>query len=47
MGRPLIEVDPTRPAEEQRDVLQNRWYPDIPAVVEVKPGDVFVVECLD
>ncbi|PZN08582.1 MAG: formamidase [Bacillota bacterium] len=47
MGRPLIEVDPTRPVEEQREVLQNRWHPDIPAVVEVRPGEVFTVQCLD
>ncbi|MCL6561491.1 MAG: acetamidase/formamidase family protein [Firmicutes bacterium] len=47
MSRPLIEVDPTRSVEEQREVLMNRWHPDIPAVVSVKPGDTFVVECLD
>ena len=25
----------------------NRWHPDIPAVVSVKPGDVFRIECKD
>ena len=47
MARVLIEVDPTRPVEEQRDRLQNRWHPDIPAVVSVRPGEVFIVECPD
>ncbi|MBT9282337.1 MAG: acetamidase/formamidase family protein [Hydrogenibacillus schlegelii] len=47
MSKPLIEVDPTRPAEEQREVLHNRWHPDIPAAVEVRPGDVFIVETMD
>lgn len=47
MARVLIEVDPTRPVEEQRDRLQNRWHPDIPPVVSVKPGEDFIVECLD
>ena len=25
----------------------NRWHPDIPAVISVKPGDVFRIECKD
>ena len=27
--------------------LQNRWHPDVPPVVTVKPGAVFRVECYD
>ncbi|EJD06687.1 Acetamidase/Formamidase [Fomitiporia mediterranea MF3/22] len=27
--------------------LHNRWHPDIPAVVAVKPGEVFKIECID
>jgi len=45
--KPLIELDPDKPVSEQRDVIQNRYHPDIPAVVNVKPGDDFIVECLD
>lgn len=47
MGRPLIEIDPTKPIEEYHEVLQNRWHPDIPAVASVRPGEVFTVECPD
>lgn len=45
--KPLIELDPDKPVSEQRDVIQNRYHPDVPAVVDVKPGDDFVVQCLD
>ncbi|PSC69699.1 formamidase isoform A [Micractinium conductrix] len=44
---PLITVDHTKPAWEQETPLHNRWHPDIPAVAEVKEGDLFRVECLD
>ncbi|KAF8589880.1 Acetamidase Formamidase [Ramaria rubella] len=27
--------------------LHNRWHPDIPPVVTVKPGQVFKIECVD
>lgn len=47
MARRIIEVDPTRPVDEQRHVLVNRWHPDIPAVASVKPDDTFIIECLD
>lgn len=47
MAQLRIEVDPTKPAEAQREVLQNRWHPDIPAIANVKPGEIFTVECLD
>lgn len=47
MAQLRIEVDPTKPVEAQKEVLQNRWHPDIPAIANVKPGEVFTVECLD
>ena len=47
MSKLHITVDPNRPAEEQKEVLQNRWHPDIPAIADVKPGDDFILECLD
>ncbi|RSH82683.1 uncharacterized protein EHS24_007677 [Apiotrichum porosum] len=40
----VVTVDPFRPAAEQKG-LMNRWHPDIPAYVTVKPGEVFKVEC--
>jgi len=42
--RTVVKVDPFKPAEEQPG-LMNRWHPDIPAYVTVKPGEVFNVEC--
>jgi formamidase len=47
MAKTIIELDPTKPVEGQKDVLQNRWHPDIPAAVDVNIGDTFIVECLD
>jgi len=43
----LIEVDVSKPAEEQADVIHNRWHPDIPMARQVKPGDEFRIQCLD
>ncbi|KAF8556483.1 Acetamidase Formamidase [Imleria badia] len=42
----LIQVDPFVRAREQKG-LHNRWHPDIPPVVTVKPGEVFNIECVD
>ncbi|KAF8644738.1 hypothetical protein AX16_008303, partial [Volvariella volvacea WC 439] len=42
----VISVDPFIPAEQQKG-LHNRWHPDIPPFVTVKPGEVFKVECVD
>lgn len=47
MPETLIGVDLNKPAEEQDNPLHNRWHPDIPAQVSVKPGDVFRLECKD
>lgn len=43
----LIEVDVTKPFNQQPTILHNRWHPDIPAIVNVKPNDEFRVECID
>ena len=47
MPQTLIGVDLTKPAEDQDSPLHNRWHPDIPAQVSVRPGDVFRLECKD
>ena len=41
----IFEVDASKPMAEQKVPGHNRWHPDIPAIVEVKPGDEFYVEC--
>lgn len=43
----LIKVDLTKKADNQPQPMHNRWHPDIPVVVSVRPGAVFRVECLD
>lgn len=47
MANVLFHVDLTKPFDQQDVVGHNRWHPDIPAVVSVKPGDVFRIECKD
>ena len=47
MSKPLIPIDLTKSPREQVLPLHNRWHPDIPPVVTVKPGAVFRVECYD
>ncbi|KAG5723397.1 hypothetical protein E4T56_gene14227 [Termitomyces sp. T112] len=42
----LIEVDPFVPGKEQKG-LHNRWHPDIPAYVTVKPGEIFKIQCVE
>ncbi|CEM16033.1 unnamed protein product [Vitrella brassicaformis CCMP3155] len=44
---PLITVNPAKKPWEQEKPLHNRWHPDIPAVAEVKEGDLFTVETVD
>jgi formamidase len=46
MANSLIKVDLSQSAYEN-DMIHNRWHPDIPMVATVKPGDDFVVECVD
>lgn len=47
MPKVLFHVDLNKPMAEQEVVGHNRWHPDIPAVVSVKPGEVFRIECID
>lgn len=47
MPTTTIRVDLTKKADDQPQPMHNRWHPEIPQVVSVKPGDVFRVECLD
>ena len=47
MPQPLFKVDLKKPMDQQALPGHNRWHPDIPPVVEVSPGDVFRIECLD
>jgi formamidase len=47
MPKTIIPVDLTKTPAEQPVPLHNRWHPDIPAVVSVKPGEIFRIECLD
>jgi formamidase len=47
MPKTLFKVDLTKPISKQELPGHNRWHPDIPAVVSVKPGDVFRMECKD
>ena len=47
MIKTLVSVDTTKTPEQQPVPLHNRWHPDIPAIAEVKSGDVFRVECID
>jgi formamidase len=47
MPKTLIEIDVNKAAHQQDGVLHNRWHPDIPMLVMVKPGDEFRVECVD
>ena len=45
MPQNLFPLDNTKKFTDQKHVGHNRWHPDIPAVVSVKPGDVFRAEC--
>jgi len=47
MPKTLFKVDLTKPMYKQDLPGHNRWHPDIPEVVSVKPGDVFRIECKD
>lgn len=42
----LISVDLTASPYEN-DMIHNRWHPDVPMVVWVKPGDDFIIETYD
>ena len=47
MPETLFKIDLPKPMSEQEIPGHNRWHPDIPAAVSVKPGDVFRIECKD
>ncbi|RBP62231.1 formamidase [Brevibacterium sanguinis] len=41
----VFPLDSTKPFTDQKIIGHNRWHPDIPAAVHVKPGDSFRLEC--
>ncbi|WP_020494948.1 formamidase [Sciscionella marina] len=41
----IFPLDSTKAFTEQEILGHNRWHPDIPAAVRVKPGDTFRVHC--
>ncbi len=45
MPEVVFPLDSTKKFTDQKYVGHNRWHPDIPANVMVKPGDVFRVDC--
>ncbi|SIS56886.1 formamidase [Alicyclobacillus vulcanalis] len=47
MSNVLFRVDLTKPMDQQDVPGHNRWHPDIPAVVKVRPGEVFRIEMKD
>jgi formamidase len=44
MPKNLFPLDNSKKFTDQKHVGHNRWHPDIPPVVSVKPGDVFRAE---
>lgn len=42
----VTKVDLDKPGGEQPQV-HNRWHPDVPCTVTIKPGEVVKAECLD
>ncbi len=47
MPETIIPVDLNKAPADQPIPPHNRWHPDIPPVVSVRPGAVFRVECID
>jgi formamidase len=45
MPEVVFPLDSTRKFTDQKYLGHNRWHPDIPANVTVRPGDVFRVDC--
>ena len=45
MPKVVFPLDSSKKFTEQKIVGHNRWHGDIPAQVQVKPGDVFRVHC--
>lgn len=46
MAETLIKIDINQSPYENEHI-HNRWHPDIPMAVSVKPGDDFIVECYE
>lgn len=45
MPQNVYPLDSTKRFTDQQYVGHNRWHPDVPANVTVRPGDVFRVDC--
>ena len=45
MPKNLFPLDSSKKFTDQELMGHNRWHPDIPAQVTVKPGDAFRVDC--
>ncbi|HYI20182.1 MAG TPA: acetamidase/formamidase family protein, partial [Solirubrobacteraceae bacterium] len=45
MPQKVFPLDSTKTFTDQQIVGHNRWHPDVPARVHVKPGDSFRVDC--
>jgi formamidase len=45
MPQVVFPLDSSKKFTDQQIVGHNRWHPDIPAQVQVKPGDTFRVHC--
>jgi len=45
MPKVVFPLDNSKSFTDQQIVGHNRWHPDIPAQVRVKPGDTFRVDC--
>ena len=45
MPKVVFPLDNSKSFTDQQIVGHNRWHPDIPAHVHVKPGDTFRVDC--
>ncbi len=46
MAETIIKVDLSK-SPYDNDMIHNRWHPDIPMVATVKPGDDFIIQCVD
>ncbi len=45
MPKNLFPLDNAKSFTNQKHVGHNRWHPDVPANVTVKPGEVFTADC--
>lgn len=43
----LIKIDRTKSPLAQRNVIMNRWHPDIPIAAYANPNEPFRIECMD